>query len=209
MEKKKEEKKYDTIKEKELEEKIGTIKSLNEEFRRIKNPLRIYKRFLRKNRDIVKVKEPVLLFLQGNKVKTYEGVRKGRFKYKHSNGTIKYLNITPQFYRDWDYFGNNIKLIFATEDGAFPFDEDPVIYADEFDKYDTKIRYDTMNYRAAEIRAGALKWKSILIGVAIIVAAILGGMYLLKQLESGNPAPAKAVIQNVPALINQSGTIFG
>ena len=143
--------------------------------RRIKLLLKKYDKTFKAHMEMSNFKEPVVFLMKRNrKVEFYENATQGSFKFERTDGREGNIELAPEFLHTFDYGKRTFKGYLCHEDYLTPLPESPVIMADMFNIAQEKTLHDVRKWKKDEQAGIGLKWKQILIGIAILVAIPLG-----------------------------------
>jgi hypothetical protein len=184
----------------EIKEKIIRNKEfMTSNAERINNLMLKQKKFLRIQQSIVPFKEPVMFFeRRSGDVEFYENVTVGNFEFKHSDGTRRFLLLTPSKQKRFGYGKWKFKGYFCHEDFPLPLPQDPLITTEQMNIFAEKSMNDIKEWQTKAIKAKTdMIWK-IALGIALVI-----GAYALYNVLSPKAPPVQE-IQNTVPLINKT-----
>lgn len=150
-------------------------------------------------------KDPIIqLMRRTGKIDFYEKATKGRFEFKHTDGSDRFIILDTAKKYKFDYGTKEFTGYICHEDSALPLPEDPLLTSELFTIAQEKTLNDVKKWKAEELKAKALNIKAI--GTVI---AIAGGMYILYvMLKPNDPIPpptqTTVIIRNIteqPAIL--------
>lgn len=163
------------------------------------------KNLLRAHISLVEFDEPVGILLRRNRrAEFYEGLKKGKFSFRHSDGTERFIMLDPRYLQIMPYGMKSTGMAgyIMHEDFPTPIPEDPVLTIEQSGEALEKVMNDVRDLRAKEYRAKGEMWWKILLGVAI-----LGAVYVLYGMLVDKGAPPVQV--TVPVVQNITATVLG
>lgn len=192
-----------------MKEKTSTeeekIKVLNQESKKIKLLLKKYQIGKKKKLRLIPFDQPIVFLIRrGRKVEFNEAKKdKSKFKYIHSNGEERDVDLKDGHIYEFDYGENKFKGYIHHEDWGIPLiPEEPLV---EF-KQQKNMVHNAMSaelkWKAEEKKAYAAQLKAL----AGLAAVVVGGFILFRLLVPSTPAPAEQ--QAVTTMIENTSTII-
>jgi hypothetical protein len=162
---------------------------------RIKNLFIKHKAFLRTKYGTMQFKEPVMLFeRRSGEVEFYEKVTVGLFDYRHSDGSQRFIILTPQRQKRFGFGDKQFKGYYCHEDFPLPLPMDAFLTTEQLNIAIEKALTEIKQWESKTIKArGDIIWK-VLIGIAVIIAAYA----LFRLLVPAAPAPVIVPVETVP-----------
>ena len=163
-----------------IEEKVNEVRKQG--FSEYPNMDKTRKRIIKKSRrglrtlrDVVPLKEPVVILMRrSSEIEVYEGEKKRNFDYKHSDGDERHIILNPKYIYNFKYGRGNFKAYVCHEDHPFPLPEDPIISTDMLHTTLNKVLHDEREWEVKEKKERTKLVKTVLGGLAILaVIAVL------------------------------------
>lgn len=177
--------------QKQIKKTIKIIKKPNtkSQAKRIHTLINRYEKILRPAEyKLTDFKEPVLFLMRRNGITDlYENATAGRFEFEHTDGTTKYIVLTPSSLFRHRYADRDFRAYTCHEDFPFPFPimENPVLTAQTYETEMTRalrdrddIELDKLDYKLAI----ANNWKWI---IPLGIGSIVLGIIILKYFSPG------------------------
>lgn len=185
------------------ENKNNSMHLKKSEAKEIKILFKKYKKFLRSYYETANFEEPIAqLARRSGKVVWYEKATAGRFNYTHSDGTERYILLDPAYKLRFQYGRKEFSGYWLHEDHATPLPEQPTLGSDQVNICIDKTLNDIKKWKAEEYKARGGMWKSIGVGIALIILA-----YTLYAMLADDPV--NPVQQTTYIVSNQTATILG
>lgn len=197
--------------------KITKIANAQSKAKKIKLLFKTYEKTFRSYKDMSDFKEPVVFLIRRTrKVEFFDNATTGEFTFEHSNKKDRTIELEPQFLHTFDYGKRTFKGYILHEDYPRPLPEEPIVNSELYLISMDKALHDIRKHQADLERGIGLKWKQILIGLAILAGVIFGIQLLAKIMgfdidlfPFGNKETAQAVgtaVTNTPDIINPAVT---
>lgn len=169
--------------------------------RKIRWVFKKYKKLIKKYYETSNFKEPILILMRRNgKATFFENATKGQFDYEHSDGTTRFLMLTPEKRQTFEYGQKEFKGYICHEDHPLPLPEEPLITTEMFGLAIEKTLNDIKKWKAEEVRAKSEYIRSI--GTVI---AITLGLFILYKLVIVPPSTS-APTSIIPTIIGGTTT---
>lgn len=137
--------------------------------------LKKYNKTFKSYNEMSNFKEPVVFLARRNRrVEFFEDATKGRFEFTHSDGEMGKIDLSPEYLNTFDYGKRTFKGYICHEDHPTPLPENPIVTAELFNIAEEKVLHDMKKWKKSEQEGIGLKWKQILIGIALVIAVPLG-----------------------------------
>lgn len=164
--------------------------------------LRKYKKLIFNYYRTAEFKEPILFLIRKtNKVEFYDKASSGRFEYKHSDGTTRYILLNNNLL-EFDYGPKKFRGYIIHEDYPLPLPQTTATDTESISIGVEKVIHDVKKWKAQEYKAkGEFIWK---IGAAIALVIIAYSLYVILRPED-TPQAAQTAIQ----FIQQNATRLG
>lgn len=173
---------------------------------RIKHLMYRHQQWMKIQYQTTEFKEPVMLFeRRSGEVEFYENVTSGLFEYTHSDGTVRFLILTPQKQKKFGFADRRFKGYICHEDYPLPLPQDPLLTTDQMNSIVEKSLNDMKKWKAQEKRATGKMWLYILGGIALIIVAIALLQMLIPQ---KSPQTVQVIKDTSIAVINASRTVM-
>lgn len=148
--------------------------------KKIRNMIQLQKGLLKQKQKLADFKEPVIWLMRRNgDIEFYDNATKGRFFFNHSDGDERNIELIQSQTRNFTYAGRRVRVHVLHEDYPTPIPEDPVITTEILSISQQKIMQDLNKFRAQEMKIRSGATFKLLIGIAIVVAAIALGLTVI------------------------------
>lgn len=162
--------------------------------------IKIQRGFLRKKRQMVDFKEPIMFLKRRNgDLEFHDNVTKGSFVFTHSDGSPRFMEIRPQDQLKFVYGDRRVRCYFGDEDRPFTGSANSGVDAESIMTAINRVNATKLKYEESllrEKRKGMAKWIWIILAIAGAIGFVIfalgswGGPILDKVGSSSAPPPS-------------------
>lgn len=139
---------------------------------RIKDLFTKHRKYLQTTYQTAEFKEPIMFFeRRSGEVEWHENVTAGLFGYTHSEGTKRYIVLTPSKQKKFGFANKKFKGYWCHEDYPLPLPQDPYMTSEQLNIIVEKSLNDINKWRAKDYKAKGDMWWKIGLAIAAIIAA--------------------------------------